>query len=69
MAKKKDISHIRENINKVDESLIKLLSKRRDLSKGVILAKENSQSPIRDQKRESDLLNRLIKLGKKEGLD
>ncbi|KAF0214945.1 MAG: phospho-2-dehydro-3-deoxyheptonate [Ignavibacteria bacterium] len=69
MAKKKDISQIRENINKVDENLIKLLSKRRDLSKGVILAKENSQSPIRDQKRESDLLNRLIKLGKKEGLD
>ena len=69
MAKKKDISQIRENINKVDENLIKLLSRRRDLSKGVILAKENSQSPIRDQKRESDLLNRLIKLGKKEGLD
>ena len=69
MAKKKNISQIRENINKVDEDLIKLLSKRRDLSKGVILAKENSQSPIRDQKRESDLLNRLIKLGKKEGLD
>jgi len=69
MAKKKDISHLRDSINKVDENLIKLLSKRRELSKGVVLAKESSQSPIRDQKRESDLLNRLIKLGKKEGLD
>ncbi|KAF0152933.1 MAG: phospho-2-dehydro-3-deoxyheptonate aldolase [Ignavibacteria bacterium] len=69
MAKKKDISNLRESINKVDESLIKLLSKRRELSKSVILAKESSRSAIRDQKRESDLLNRLIKLGKKEGLD
>ncbi len=69
MAKKKDISHLRDGINKVDENIIKLLSKRRELSKGVVLAKESSQSPIRDQKRESDLLNRLIKLGKKEGLD
>ncbi|MEW6652234.1 MAG: bifunctional 3-deoxy-7-phosphoheptulonate synthase/chorismate mutase [Bacteroidota bacterium] len=69
MAKKKNISNLRNNINKIDEDLIKLLSKRRELSKSVILAKESSQSPIRDQKRESDLLNRLIKLGKKEGLD
>jgi chorismate mutase / prephenate dehydratase len=69
MAKKKDITYLREEITKLDENLIKLLAKRRDLSKDVILAKETSHSPIRDQKRESELLNRLIKVGKKAGID
>jgi len=71
MNKKKnlDISLLREKINRLDSELIKLLSVRRKLSKDVIVAKDTSQKPIRDQKRESELLNRLIKLGKKEGLD
>lgn len=69
MKKKKNLNEIRKNINKLDETLIKLLAKRRELSKEVILAKESSRSPIRDQKREADLLNRLIKIAKKEGLD
>lgn len=70
MAKKKyDIGQLRTDINKIDEGLIKLLSQRRELSKGVILAKESSRSPIRDQRREADLLNQLVKVGKKSGLD
>lgn len=69
MHKKKNLTEIRKSINKLDESLIKILSKRRELSKEVIVAKESSRSPIRDQIREADLLNRLIKIAKKEGLD
>lgn len=67
--KKENISLLREKINQLDSELIKLLADRRKLSKEVILTKENSQRPIRDQQRESKLLNRLIKIGKKEGLD
>ncbi|MCX6174566.1 MAG: bifunctional 3-deoxy-7-phosphoheptulonate synthase/chorismate mutase [Ignavibacteriales bacterium] len=67
--KKENISKLREKINQLDSELIKLLADRRMLSREVILAKENSQKPIRDQQRESELLNRLIKIGKKEGLD
>ena len=67
--KKENISNLREKINQLDSELIKLLADRRKLSKEVILTKENSQRPIRDQQRESELLNRLIKIGKKEGLD
>lgn len=67
--KKESISRLREKINQLDSELIKLLADRRKLSKEVILTKENSQKPIRDQQRESELLNRLIKIGKKEGLD
>ncbi len=71
MAKKKikQIADLRKEINSIDENLIKLLSKRRDISKDVIVAKETVQSPIRDQKREADLLSSLIKFGKKNGLD
>ena len=71
MPKKKiqNISLLREKINKIDSGLIKLLSERRKLSKSVILEKENSKVAIRDQQRESELLNRLIKMGKKEGID
>lgn len=70
MAKKKqNISTLRNKINNIDSGLIKLLAERRKLSKAVIIEKETSNSAIRDQKRESELLNRLIKMGKKEGLD
>lgn len=65
----KDLNQIRDSINEVDTELIKLLSKRRDLSKDVIRAKEISDQPIRDQKREQNLLNRLISFGKENGLD
>jgi len=67
--KKLDIKDLRSKINKLDSGLIKLLAERRKLSKDVIVTKDELQKPIRDQKRESSLLNQLIKLGKKEGLD
>lgn len=70
MAKKKqDITLLRDKINRLDSGLIKLLAQRRKLSKEVIVVKETSHKPIRDQQRESELLNCLIKTGKKEGLD
>jgi len=71
MAKKKipGIEKLRKEINDVDEKLVKLLSERRRLSKEVILTKETTQSPIRDPKREEELLRRIINTGKKVGLD
>ncbi|MEW6507967.1 MAG: bifunctional 3-deoxy-7-phosphoheptulonate synthase/chorismate mutase [Bacteroidota bacterium] len=65
----KNIEQLRELINSVDENILKLLSKRRELSKEVILSKDTTKSPIRDQSREAELLTRIIKIGKKEGLD
>jgi chorismate mutase/prephenate dehydratase len=66
---KYDLNTLREKINRIDESIITLLAERRQLSKEVILAKESNKAPIRDQKREEELLKRLVKLGKKAGLD
>lgn len=64
-----DLSVLRQKINNIDEDIIKLLLDRRILSKKVIVAKEESKNPIRDQKREEELLARIIKLGRKSGLD
>lgn len=64
-----ELKKLREKINQIDEKIIELLSERRKLSREVALAKETNKSPIRDQKREEEVLRRLIKLGKKFGLD
>ncbi|MBN1301790.1 MAG: bifunctional 3-deoxy-7-phosphoheptulonate synthase/chorismate mutase [Melioribacteraceae bacterium] len=60
---------LRKSINKVDEEIIELLAERRKLSKEIIIAKDQGDKPIRDQKRETELLQRLIKLGKAKGID
>ncbi len=59
----------RKKINKVDSEIIKLLAKRRELSREIIRLKNEIQSSIRDIAREKELLTQLIELGKKEGLD
>ena len=64
-----NLDKLRLNINNVDEEIIKLLAERRVLSKQVIKEKDINESPIRDQQRETDLLQRLIKIGKDKGVD
>ncbi len=59
----------RKKINKVDSGIIKLLAKRRELSREIIRLKNESRSSIRDKDREKELLTKLVELGKKEGLD
>ena len=59
----------RKKINEVDSEIIKLLAKRRELSRKIIRLKNETQSSIRDTARERELLTQLIVLGKKEGLD
>ena len=65
----KSIENLRNNINKVDEKILDLLTERRKLSKEIILAKDLTDKPIRDKERESKLLKSLIKSGKEKGLD
>ena len=67
--KERDINQLRKEINKIDSSLIDLFSRRRDLSKKIIRAKDITDLPIRDEKREKELLKRLIAEGKVKGLD
>ena len=63
------MEEFRKKINKVDSEIIKLLAKRRELSRKIIRLKNETQSSIRDEAREKELLTQLIELGKNEGLD
>lgn len=64
-----DLKKIRKEINDIDESLLKLLKQRREKSFKIVEAKDSNRIPIRDQVRETELLNRLIAKGKELGLD
>jgi chorismate mutase/prephenate dehydratase len=59
----------RNKINNIDTEIIKLLAKRRNLSKEIISFKNENKSSIRDKSREKELLTQLIREGKKSGLD
>jgi chorismate mutase/prephenate dehydratase len=63
------LNQVREQITAIDEELLTLFSKRRKLSHSVALTKKSSQKPIRDQEREIELLECLVKQGALLGLD
>lgn len=69
MDKSKNLNDIRQNINNVDSEILKLLSERRKLSEDVISSKVESDQPIRDKDRETELLSRIIGAGRELGLD
>ncbi|MCL1073623.1 prephenate dehydratase [Shewanella dokdonensis] len=69
MKKAPQLNQIREQITSVDKSLLELLSKRRQLSLEVARSKEIDVRPIRDTQREKELLSRLVKQGREQGLD
>ena len=60
---------VRERITALDSELLTLLSERRKLTNEVAETKIKHHIPVRDQKREEQLLVRLIKEGQNIGLD
>lgn len=64
-----DLDHIRQQISSTDKDLLQLLATRRQLALSVADAKLAQNKPIRDQKREEELLVSLIERGKELGLD
>ncbi len=67
--KNNELSNLRDDINSIDTDIIKLLTKRRNVSKEVVQFKESSVIPVRNKEREKEILNKLIEEGKKSGLD
>ncbi|MBS3079404.1 chorismate mutase [Candidatus Pacearchaeota archaeon] len=55
---------IREEINKTDEDLIKLLDKRFEIVKTVVKIKKEKGIPFFQAKREQEILNRVSNLSK-----
>ncbi len=60
---------VRKDISTVDEQLLNLLSKRRDLVRDVASMKTKHGIKLRDKIRENELLSKLIRLGKEKNLD
>lgn len=64
-----ELNDIRHAISDTDQQLLGLLAKRRSLALAVAEAKLSQNKPIRDTKREQELLLSLIEKGKLQGLD
>ncbi|MDE0737694.1 MAG: prephenate dehydratase [Planctomycetota bacterium] len=64
-----DLDQCRKDINSLDKSLLELLAKRRTLSRKVIEDKLERGLDLRDPTREGEVLETLIKAGRKLGLD
>lgn len=64
-----ELHDIRQAISDTDQQLLSLLAKRRSLALAVAAAKLSQNKPIRDTKREQELLLSLIEQGKLQGLD
>ncbi|MCL1138901.1 chorismate mutase [Shewanella pneumatophori] len=69
MSKPQPLNHTREQITSLDNELLALLARRRELSLDVARSKEVDVRPIRDTTREKELLSRLVKQGREQGLD
>ena len=64
-----ELEELRVSITELDTQLLPFLAKRQQFTNQVAETKIKNHIPVRDQKREEQLLIRLIKEGKKHGLD
>ena len=61
-----DLTEIRQQITRIDRSLLKLLSERHRLAYDVVRSKEITQKALRDEAREQQLLHELVKFAESE---
>ena len=64
-----ELEELRNKINEIDQQIIALLGKRREISGKVIEIKERYDFPLRDKAREKELIEKLIQLGKEYNVD
>src|SRR3989338_5096607 len=63
------IDKSRESINEIDEEILKLLSKRKNLIEEIGKLKNSLDIPIFDKKREEEILDKISQKAKKHGLN
>ena len=63
------LENIRKEIDKIDDEIISLLSKRNDLIRGIAKIKKELNKPVLDEKREKEIIERLKTTAKEKGLD
>ena len=64
-----NLEELRKEIDKVDDELVSLLSKRKELIKEVAKIKKESNKPIFDKNREQQLLEKIKSNAKEKNLD
>ena len=64
-----DIEHLRKEIDKIDNSIVDLLERRKKTIKKIASIKRKLNAPIIDEEREKNIIKRLRKLSKEKGLD
>ncbi|MCL1036902.1 chorismate mutase [Shewanella submarina] len=69
MDKPPALTEIRKAISAIDKDMLALLAQRKHLALDVARSKEVDIRPIRDTQREKELLARLVKQGREQGLD
>lgn len=63
------IEKLRNEIDSIDNSIIELLSKRKNIVKKISEIKKQKNKPIIDEGREQEIIGRIKKIAKEKGLD
>ena len=63
------IEKLRKEIDRIDNNIITLLSKRKGIVKKIADIKRQKNKPVIDKEREQEIIHRLKKLSKEKGLD
>ena len=64
-----NIEEARKDIDKIDDNIIELLAKRKNLIKEIASIKKELNKPIIDEEREQEIIERLKKISKEKDLD
>ena len=64
-----NIEEARKDIDKMDDNIIELLAKRKNLIKEIASIKKELNKPIIDEDREQEIIERLKKISKEKDLD
>ena len=64
-----NLEELRKEINNVDDNIIELLAKRKNIIKEIALIKKELNKPIFDKNREDELIERLKVKSRENGLD
>ena len=65
----RDVSQLRAELDELDARSLEFLARRRELVREVVRTKSADGKDVRDPLREEELLERLIGLGREQGLD
>jgi len=63
------IEKLRKEIDSIDDSIIQLLSKRKGIVKKISEIKKKKNKPIIDEGREQEIIGRIKKIAKENGVD